>query len=122
MVIIDTNIFIGALRGNADAAKYLQTYQRNGFVSIITELELLVGAKSKLQKQQAETILNAFDKLKISNAIYLHAKRLLKEYNTKTKNLYLPDAIIAATALEMGFSLLTYNQADYKFIKGLILL
>jgi predicted nucleic acid-binding protein len=122
MVIIDTNIFIGALRGNAEAGKYLQTYQRSGFVSIITELELLVGAKSKLQKQQAEIILNAFDKLKINNEIYLLAKRLLKEYNTNTKSLYLPDAIIAATALEMGYSLLTYNHADYRFIKGLILL
>ncbi len=122
MVIIDTNIFIGALRGNAEAGKYLQTYQRSGFVSIITELELLVGAKSKLQKQQAEIILNAFDKLKINNEIYLLAKRLLKEYNTNTKSLYSPDAIIAATALEMRYSLLTYNHADYRFIKGLILL
>jgi predicted nucleic acid-binding protein len=122
MVIIDTNIFIGALRGNVEAGKYLQTYQRNGFVSIITELELLVGAKTKLQKEQAEAILNAFDKIKISHEIYIHARRLLKEYNTNTKSLYLPDALIAATTIEMGFSLLTYNQADYKFIKGLKLL
>jgi predicted nucleic acid-binding protein len=122
MVIIDTNIFIGALRGNLDAAKYLSTYQRNGFISIITEMELLVGAKTKLQKQQAEFISNAFDKLKISTDIYLISKRLLKEYNTQTKSLYLPDAIIAATAINMNYPLLTYNHSDYHFIKGLKLL
>lgn len=73
MVIIDTDIFITALRGNAESEKHLSTLKGKAAVSIITELELLVGAKTKLQKQQAETILEPFDKLKINNGIYLLA-------------------------------------------------
>jgi len=80
MVVIDTDIFITALRGNAESAKHLSTLKGKAAVSIITELELFVGAKAKLQKQQVETILEPFDKLKINNDIYLLAKRLLKEF------------------------------------------
>ncbi len=119
MVIIDTDIFIGALRGNKEAAKQLTTLKGKAAVSIITELELFVGAKTRLQKQQAKTILEPFDKLKINNEIYLLTKRLLTEYNSHTKNLFMPDAFIAATTIYTGASLLTFNKNDYKFIKGL---
>ena len=119
MVIIDTDIFITALRGNVESAKHLSILKGKAAVSIITELELFVGAKTKLQKQQAETILEPFDKLKINNDIYLLAKRLLKEHNSPNRSLFMPDALIAATTIYAGASLLTLNKADYKFIKGL---
>lgn len=119
MVIIDTDIFITALRGNQSAAKHLSTLKGKAAVSIITELELFVGAKTKLQKQQAETILYPFDKLKINNEIYLPAKRLLKEYNSHHKSLFMPDSFIAATTIYAGASLLTFNTDDYNFIRGL---
>ena len=119
MVIIDTDIFIGAPRGNAAAAKQLNALKGKASVSIITELKLFVGAKTKLQKQQAEKILEPFDKLKINHEIYVIAKRLLKEYNTHRKSLYLPDALIAATFLFAGYALLTFNKDDFRVIKNL---
>ena len=119
MVIIDTDIFIGALRGNAAAAKQLNALKGKASVSIITELKLFVGAKTKLQKQQAEKILEPFDKLKINHEIYVIAKRLLKEYNTHRKSLYLPNALIAATSMFAGYALLTFNKEDFRIIKNL---
>ena len=119
MVIIDTDIFIGAPRGNAAAAKLLNALKGKASVSIITELKLFVGAKTKLQKQQAEKILEPFDKLKINHEIYVIAKRLLKEYNTHRKSLYLPDVLIAATSMFAGYALLTFNKDDFKIIKNL---
>ena len=119
MVIIDTDIFIGALRGNAAAAKQLNALKGKASVSIITELKLFVGAKTKLQKQQAEKILEPFDKLKINHEIYVIAKRLLKEYNTHRKSLYLPDALIAVTSMFAGYALLTFNKDDFRVIKNL---
>ena len=119
MVIIDTDIFIGAPRGNAAAAKLLNALKGKASVSIITELKLFVGAKTKLQKQQAEKILEPFDKLKINHEIYVIAKRLLKEYNTHRKSLYLPDVLIAATSMFAGYALLTFNKEDFRIIKNL---
>ena len=119
MVIIDTDIFIGAPRGNAAAAKQLSASKGKASVSIITALKLFVGAKTKLQKQQAEKILEPFDKLKINHEIYVIAKRLLKEYNTHRKSLYLPDVLIAATSMFAGYALLTFNKEDFRIIKNL---
>ena len=119
MVIIDTDIFVGAPRGNAAAAKQLNALKGKASVSIITELKLFVGAKTKLQKQQAEKILEPFDKLKINHEIYVIAKRLLKEYNTHRKSLYLPNALIAATSMFAGYALLTFNKEDFRIIKNL---
>ena len=119
MIIIDTDIFIGALRGNTPAAKQLNALKGKASVSIITELKLFVGAKTKLQKQQAEKILEPFDKLKINHEIYVIAKRLLKKYNTHRKSLYLPNALIAATSMFAGYALLTFNKEDFRIIKNL---
>ena len=119
MVIIDTDIFIGAPRGNAAAAKQLNALKGKASVSIITELKLFVGAKTKPKKQQAEKILEPFDKLKINHEIYVIAKRLLKEYNTHRKSLYLPDVLIAATSMFAGYALLTFNKEDFRIIKNL---
>ena len=58
MVIIDTDIFIDALRGNATAAKQLTSLKGKGSISIITELELFVCARTKLQKQRQKIFWN----------------------------------------------------------------
>jgi len=78
MVVIDTDIFITALRGNAESAKHLSTLKGKAAVSIITELELFVGAKTKLQKQQAETILEPFDKLKNQQRYLSSCKKIIE--------------------------------------------
>ena len=119
MVIIDSDIFIGALRGNAVAEKYIFQYKHNAIVSIFTKLELFAGARTALQKKEAEDILVHFNKIKINNEICLKARRLLKEYNNSRRALYMPDALIAATALHTNSSLLTFNHKDFSFIKNL---
>jgi predicted nucleic acid-binding protein len=52
MVVIDTDIFITALRGNAESAKHLSTLKGKAAVSIITELELFVGAKANFKSNK----------------------------------------------------------------------
>lgn len=39
--------------------------------------------------------------------------------NHLSHGLAIPDALIAATSLETGLRLFTYNVRDFKFIKGL---
>ena len=77
MVIIDTDIFIGALRGNAAAAKQLIALKGKASVSIITELELFVGAKTKLQKQQAEKIPEPFKRHYATSHLYFKDERVI---------------------------------------------
>jgi predicted nucleic acid-binding protein len=50
----------------------------------------------------------------LSPEIVLETIRLRRKYRTKT-----PDAIIAATALMHGFTLITDNERDFNNIKNL---
>jgi predicted nucleic acid-binding protein len=52
MVVIDTDIFITALRGNAESAKHLSTLKGKAAVSIITELELLSALRQNFKSNK----------------------------------------------------------------------
>ncbi|WP_457599357.1 hypothetical protein [Hydrogenimonas sp.] len=44
--------------------------------------------------------------------------RLIRQY-AKSHDLGTPDALIAATAMDLRRELLTYNYKDFRFIEGL---
>ena len=119
MVIIDTDILIAAIRGNAIAEKLLSKYKRELAISAITAAELYVGANNPTKKKLVEEILKEHTVIMINKAITETTLRLVKEYNTRSNRLLMPDALIAATCLEYNASLITFNTKDFKFVKGL---
>lgn len=119
MVIADTNIIIAAIRGNEMAKQLLLKYMPAVYISVVTEIELFTGATNISKKRTVEQIIKTHETILINHSISQTALRLVKNYNTTSKSLYLPDALIAATCLHKGFSLLTFNTSDFKFIKGL---
>jgi predicted nucleic acid-binding protein len=62
--------------------------------------------------------LNRFELLHFDKAISQKAIELVRTYS-KSHGLMLPDAVIAATCLENDLTLVTYNDRDFRFIKGL---
>ena len=78
-------------------------------ISIITQIELQCW--NTKDKQTIRAILSFIDDstiIKINQAIVGTCTTIRKGRKMKT-----PDAIIAATALVMGFSLLTNNEKDF---------
>jgi len=88
-------------------------------ISVITEIELYVGANNKSKKEVVLKVLKDHNVIPINKMICETALRLVKMYNTANKSLQLPDAFIAATCLHENCRLLTFNTKDFKFIKGL---
>ena len=119
MVIADTDILIAAIRGNKIAQSLISKYMPNVYISAVTEIELYIGATNTEKKNAVKQILKTHTVLHLSRSIGNICLRLIKTYNTSNRNLYMPDALIAATCIEHGYSLLTFNTKDYKFIKGL---
>ncbi len=119
VVIADTDVFIAAIRGNEIAQSLLRRYGGSIAVSAITAAELYVGARTHAKKRIVEQILNDHAFVELNKAITEVAIRLIKTYNTSTKQLLLPDAFIAATCPEQKAALLTFNTKDFHFIKGL---
>jgi hypothetical protein len=123
LLILDTDILIDALRGDADAVLFLQTksQQFQLAISAITQMELMVGCRNKAELQALERFLQRFQLLKVTESISDKAADLLRQYRL-SHGLLIPDAMIAATALDYNEPFVSKNQRDYKFIAGLNLL
>ena len=114
---------IDAGRGESKPIQSLQRIAKTSSVavSVITHMELLVGCRNKSEQQKLEAFLASFTILNLSDQISRIAIGLLRRYRL-SHGLLIPDAIIAATALESNSPLISKNQRDYKFIQGLNLL
>ena len=119
MVIVDTDVIISAMRDNEIAKQLLKKYIPAIFISVVTEMELYTGATNKLKKEAVGIILKQHEVIPINKAICEIALRLIKTYNTSSKSLYFPDALIAATCLYEHCPLVTFNTKDFEIIKGL---
>jgi predicted nucleic acid-binding protein len=109
--LIDTNIIIYYFNGLTDD-ETLHTILADSFkISIITKIEFLgwgqFAADLNSHTQAREFISHAkiFD---LKEAIVEQSIRLRQQFKTKT-----PDAIIAATALVNGLTVVTNNTSDF---------
>jgi predicted nucleic acid-binding protein len=114
--LVDTCILIDFLRGETGIYDFLVNDQMIDLVmSTVTMMELLVGA---FNKREIQRIQKAFKKIKtvfINENISKIAQSLIETY-TKSHNLQIEDALIAATALAMDVTLITYNKSDFRYI------
>jgi predicted nucleic acid-binding protein len=87
-------------------------------VSIITQMELIVGCRNKVELRTVERFVARFQVIKVNEAISGMAIDLLRQYRL-SHGLLIADALIAATAVTLAQPLVTKNQRDYVFISGL---
>ena len=122
-VLIDTDILIDVGRGISEAATYLQELeQTKGLaVSVVTQMELIVGCRNKTEQRILELFLRRFWVLPLNEPISKKAVELLQRFRL-SHGLLIADALIAATAISWGYPLASKNQRDYRFIDGLDLL
>lgn len=83
-------------------------------------MEFLQDAK-KREIAKTEKFLKRFELIPFSLVISFSAIRLIRTF-AQTHGLRMPDAIIAATALETDIPLLTLNTKDFDFIDGISLI
>ncbi|MBA2495071.1 MAG: type II toxin-antitoxin system VapC family toxin [Acidobacteria bacterium] len=117
--LIDTNIFIALLKGNAKLKSFVETLACA--IDTIVYVELIQGAKNKAEVRKIEKYLTRFELIHFNKIISQRAIKLIRSYS-KSHGLMLGDAIIAATCLENNLTLITYNAKDFRFINGLKIL
>jgi predicted nucleic acid-binding protein len=105
--VFDTNILIDYLRGIADAKKEIARYQKPS-ISIVTWMEVLAGASDAQEAQLLRNFLSQFHVHALTDNIAERAVVLRRSHNIR-----LPDAIIWATAQELGQTLVTRNTRDF---------
>ena len=86
-------------------------------ISIITQIELLCWNTSESIEESVNAFIHDSLILEINPDVVAHCVLLRRNKKIKT-----PDAIIAATALAYGYTLVTNNERDFAGIRGLKLL
>lgn len=81
-------------------------------------IECIQGSISNREKRVIEKYLMRFPLLPITPTSSAKAIELIRNYSN-SHGLFLPDALIAATALENDLTVVTYNVNDFKFIQNL---
>ncbi len=123
LTVVDTDILIDAGRGIPQAVDYLDSLEQQSrlAISIVTQMELIVGCRNKAELRDLERFLKRFYLLKIDEMTSDKAVDLLRQYRL-SHGLLIADGLIAATAISLNYPLASKNQRDYRFIEDLQLL
>ena len=118
--LIDSDVLIDAARGHLEARAFLNDQSRAFHVQIstISAMELIVGCRNKIELSQTRRFLEPVRILPVDPNISDKAYDLIQEF-TLSHGLMIPDALIAATALENGLTLLTKNTRHFQMIPKL---
>ncbi len=114
--LIDTNVFSRIFKGDLKVTQFVENLE--AIIDTTIYIECIQGSKSNQEKRIIEKYLRKFPLLPITPEISIKAIELIRNYSN-SYGLLLPDALIAATALENDLTILTYNIDDFKFIKDL---
>ncbi|CAN5283775.1 type II toxin-antitoxin system VapC family toxin [soil metagenome] len=120
-MLVDTDVLIWHLRGHSGAAAKLEEIGTFD-ISVVTYMELVQGMRSKEELRIMQAALPDWETriLMVSERISLRAMSYVEQH-LHSHALRLADALIAATAVEQGASLLTGNAKHYSMITGLTL-
>src|SRR3989338_10637775 len=115
-ILLDTNIFIDHLRGYSPALAFFSSLSDKEIsFSAITESELLAGSinQSPEKRELLLQFLEQWRKVSVDNPLAAVAGDLSRVYKMD-----IPDAIIAASALQENSTLITKNLKDFQKVKG----
>ncbi|TKI02521.1 type II toxin-antitoxin system VapC family toxin [Martelella alba] len=116
--LFDTTILIDYLNGIAQAKDTLEKFSHKPAISVITWMEVMVGAKKMSPEQETQTrqFLAQFLLLPVTDEVSERA--VIIRHESKIK---LPDAIIWATAQVNSRTLISRNPKDFGPESGVIM-
>ena len=114
--LVDTDVAIDFLRRCDYAQKLLEHWAGEGLLAIstLTHLEIYQGMRTG-EEGATNAFLDGLTSVVVDVPVARRAGRMLGELRSKGLTMGIADAIIAATALELGAPLLTNNVEHYPF-------
>jgi Predicted nucleic acid-binding protein, contains PIN domain len=121
MILADSTILIDLSRGNEEAILFCDDERKNEqkiAISVMSSMELIIGCRDKRDLNRTLKFLADFVVIDISVPISKRAFQLMLQFNM-SHGLVIPDAFIAATALEENLMLMTSNFRHFEMIPGI---
>ena len=118
-VLIDSDVLIWFMRGQPKAVAALET-DGDWYISAVSYMELIQGCRNKAELRAVQKALKSADDgvLPVTQGISDLACTLVEKYSL-SHSVHLADALIAATAMHHGLSLLTGNIKHFMAIDAL---
>lgn len=116
--LVDTDVLIDLATNNQGAILYVNSLAEGWSVSIITALELMVGARDKKEVEKIDQFLTAVPIVPLTPGVGMRAYLLLKRFS-RSHGLRVFDSLIAAAAIEEDRTLLTRNEKHFRMIPDL---
>jgi predicted nucleic acid-binding protein len=112
--LIDTDILIDATHNIAEAITFLRTQRRTSGlqISIVSTMEMIVGCRDRAELNQVQQFLWRVTVLPVNQRVSQTACQLMESFYL-SHGLLIPDALIAATAMEDGVVLYTRNVRHF---------
>ncbi len=112
--LLDTGVLMRHLRGRRDVVRFTRGLGRKKHVAVsaITHLELFVGAHPH-EDHGTRKLLSRFQTIPVDGEVGRRAGQLIRQQRARGRALSVPDALIAATALQHGLTLVTFNPGDF---------
>jgi predicted nucleic acid-binding protein len=107
--LLDTDVLIDHLRGH----RRLDLFDLAWKISVVTRCELFAGRNT--HEPSLRRTLELIDELPVDRVIAESAGRI-----RRTTQLDIPDALIAATALEHDISVMTRNRRHFERVPNLV--
>ena len=116
--LVDTDVLIDVSRNNEAAIEFLDHLGDSWLISIITALELIVGARNKREVTQIDELVAAYSAIPLTTEIGNSSYDLLRKF-AKSHGLRVFDSLIAASAIEEDLTLVTRNKKHFQMISNL---
>ena len=116
--LVDTDVLIDVSRDKEAAIDFLDHLDDFWLVSIITAMELMVGARNQQEVSEIDQLVAVYSVIPFAAEIGATAYRLLKKF-AKSHGLRVFDSLIAATAIEENLTLVTKNKKHFQMIDNL---
>jgi tRNA(fMet)-specific endonuclease VapC len=125
-IILDADVIIGGERGTFDLAKWASSHSQDQFeIAAITLAELwhgverATGAYKTRRERYLRTIVETLPIIPYTEVTAIEHARLWASLESSGKMLGYYDLIVAATAMERGSVVATFNKRHFSQIRGL---
>lgn len=114
--LLDADVLIEYLRGRPRAVEYLEGLEGELLLSSVTVAELFAGAKGEEEEQALTAFLRAFRVVPLTEAVARDGGLLRRDFGP-SHGTDLPDALLAATARDLGVTLITFNDRHFPMLE-----
>ncbi len=117
-LLVDTDVLIEYLRGRGEAVEYLESLSSDLYLSVISVAELFAGARGDEEERSLTQFLLAFTVLPVTEKVARLGGLYRRDFRPSHAT-GLADALIAATAIENGANLVTFNRRHFPMVSGI---